>query len=319
MKAPLVSVVMPVYESNSAHLRESIESILSQTFKDFELIVVNDGSGRWIKDVIEGYEDPRIRYHYQKNRGFSGAVNTGIALAKGEYIAAQNDDDVSLPGRLEKQVKVLKTHPEVEMVYSLVDFVDANGKKFWQWGALDGPKTHPDALKQYFTNMSAVPYPSIMFRRRHIKGREVFSEDFMLASDLLHTFDVLFEFDIYQIDEPLVMMRRCGEDLTTLNRAVGFREEGMVLERVWERAQATGLLSESDYRKAYSNKYIGEFAFWSIRDKRRAFPIWLKALRHYPLNLRVYKHIIRFFLPTYDQRKRFRKAFGALKTTATTK
>ena len=111
----LVSVVLPVY--NGAHyLNEAIDCMLGQTFDDFELIIIDDGSTDHSASIISAYTDSRIRFYSQNNQGLAATLNRGISLAKGTYIARQDQDDISLPDRLLKQVNFLQAHPEYGMV-----------------------------------------------------------------------------------------------------------------------------------------------------------------------------------------------------------
>ena len=110
-----VSVLLPVYNTAEAYLRECIEGILGQTFGDFELIIVNDAStDANVERVVKSYDDPRIRYYMnEKNMGISETRNRLVDLAKGEFLAVHDHDDVSLPDRFEKQVAYLDAHREI--------------------------------------------------------------------------------------------------------------------------------------------------------------------------------------------------------------
>jgi len=108
-----VSVLMPVYNAET-YLREAIDSILNQTFSDFEFIIINDGSTDSSEAIIKSYTDPRIRYYKNENNlKLIATLNKGLALAKGKYIVRMDADDISLPTRLEKQVAFMEKHPEV--------------------------------------------------------------------------------------------------------------------------------------------------------------------------------------------------------------
>lgn len=113
---PLVSILMPVYKT-APYLREAMDSMLSQTFTDFELIVLDDCSPDDAAAIMDTYSDPRIvRYKGEKNAGLSNVLNVGIGLARGKYIARMDSDDISLPNRLQVQVDYLETHPEIDLV-----------------------------------------------------------------------------------------------------------------------------------------------------------------------------------------------------------
>ena len=110
---PFVSVLLPVYNAEK-YLKEAIESILSQTFIDFEFIIINDGSTDNSEQIILSYTDQRIRYvKNEKNLKLIATLNKGIRLARGKYIVRMDADDVSLPKRIEKQVRFMEAHPNV--------------------------------------------------------------------------------------------------------------------------------------------------------------------------------------------------------------
>lgn len=124
---PFVSVILPVF-NGSLYLRRSIDSILNQDLRDFELIIINDGSHDDSAVIIKQYSDPRIHYFYQDNLGLADTLNRGIGLARGKYIARQDQDDVSASNRLSLQVDFLSNNPEYAMVGSAAE-IWVNGKK----------------------------------------------------------------------------------------------------------------------------------------------------------------------------------------------
>ena len=113
LRDPAVTVLMAVY-NGEAFLREAVESILAQTFRDFELLVIDDGSVDGSADIVASCADPRVRLvRNGKNLGLIATLNRGIELARGTYIVRMDCDDVSLPERLQRQVEFMETHPEV--------------------------------------------------------------------------------------------------------------------------------------------------------------------------------------------------------------
>lgn len=119
-----VSVLMPVYNTPEQYLREAVESILAQTYQDFEFIILNDASSDDnVEKVIASYDDKRIRYYKnEQNLGISLSRNKLIELSRGEYLAVFDHDDISLPQRFEKQVAFLDAHPEVGVVGNWYQF-----------------------------------------------------------------------------------------------------------------------------------------------------------------------------------------------------
>ncbi len=122
---PKVSVIIPTYNRERL-ISRALDSVLKQTFTDYEIIVVDDGSTDYTKDVLKKYEG-RIRYFYQANSGISGARNRGLAEAKGEYIAFLDSDDAWLPEKLAMQVAILDRDPTVGIVYSKMMILNEEG------------------------------------------------------------------------------------------------------------------------------------------------------------------------------------------------
>jgi glycosyltransferase involved in cell wall biosynthesis len=124
---PLVTVVLPTYERADL-VERAIDSVLAQTFPNFELVVVDDASGDETPAVVRGYDDNRVEYiRHEVNRHVSAARNTGIARAKGRYVAFLDDDDEWLPTKLEKQVVLLEEAPEhIGLAYCWMDYVDGD-------------------------------------------------------------------------------------------------------------------------------------------------------------------------------------------------
>ena len=115
MMNPSLSILMPVYKT-APYLQEAIDSMLAQSFTDFELIVLDDCSPDNAEEILDRYDDPRIvRYRGTENKGLSNVLNIGLDLAKGRYVARMDSDDISLPDRLATQVNYLEAHPDVDL------------------------------------------------------------------------------------------------------------------------------------------------------------------------------------------------------------
>jgi glycosyltransferase involved in cell wall biosynthesis len=126
MSIPKVTVLMSVYNGKT-FLAEAISSILNQTFRDFEFLIINDGSSEPVDQVIESFHDERIRYVEQENMGLTKALNRGLALARGKYVARMDADDVSLPERLQAQVDAMDSHEGLDLVGTFFDVINASG------------------------------------------------------------------------------------------------------------------------------------------------------------------------------------------------
>ncbi len=126
-----VSVVIPTY-NRAAYLVEAIQSVLAQTFRDFEIVIVDDGSTDNTADVVKTINDSRLHYIFQENRGVSAALNTGWRAAGGEYIGILGSDDMWLPTCLQELVQTLETSPHLGVVYARAQGMDARGEPLTQ-------------------------------------------------------------------------------------------------------------------------------------------------------------------------------------------
>ena len=124
---PLITVLMPVYNC-AGFLREAIDSVLSQTCGDFEFLIINDGSTDASESIILSYADARIRLVNQANGGVSNALNKGLGIARGKYIARFDADDICYPNRLAEQLAFMESHPDYVMVGSDADYVSEEGE-----------------------------------------------------------------------------------------------------------------------------------------------------------------------------------------------
>ena len=124
---PLISVIVPVYNGEKT-IRETIESVLTQSFSDFELIVINDGSQDSTLDVLASIQDPRLKVFSYPNSGVSASRNRGFSHTVGEFIAFLDADDLWTPNKLEAQLAALQDNPDVAVAYSWTDFIDEKGQ-----------------------------------------------------------------------------------------------------------------------------------------------------------------------------------------------
>jgi len=200
--APRVSVIVPTYNARE-HLREAVESLLAQSFADLEVLVIDDASTDGSIEAVADVADPRLGVvRLLRNAGPSGARNTGISLARGEYIALLDADDVSVPRRIEKQVAVLDRRPEVGLVGCLVHRVDlqgrviARGTDVWRL---------PDAALRPLM-LFANPFPAAYLLRRSALPEGGFRH-MMYAEDYALAADVAAQHEVALVREALVHYR----------------------------------------------------------------------------------------------------------------
>ncbi len=130
---PLVSILMPAYNAEK-YIAEAIQSILNQTFTDFELVIVNDGSTDSTEQIIKSFKDERIRYYYQTNKGVATALNYGLKYCRGKFVRRHDADDISTPGALKEQIEFILNHKDVALISSRQVYMTENGKKCKKYG-----------------------------------------------------------------------------------------------------------------------------------------------------------------------------------------
>lgn len=154
--SPLVSVLMPVYNCDQ-YILESIESVLNQTFSDFELLIIDDCSTDNTFNIIQAIEDERIKlFQKPKNSGYTDSLNYGISIAKGKYVARMDGDDICLPTRFEKQVNFLDKNPEVILCGTAIQIIGTEK-------VLRHPLNH-DEIKVKLCFANSLYHPTLMGR-----------------------------------------------------------------------------------------------------------------------------------------------------------
>lgn len=179
---PVVSAVMAVYNGEK-YLAETIESVLSQDFQDFEFLIIDDGSEDGSKAILSEYgeKDSRIRLISRENRGLTKSLNEGIAMAGGEFIARMDSDDVCHQDRFSKQVHYLKTHPEVVALGGLVRYINASGTPLF---VRKLPLNHAEIEQCHFSEWGGfLVHPSVMMRRSALQAVGGYDESFAKAQD----------------------------------------------------------------------------------------------------------------------------------------
>ena len=186
IKSGLVSVIMSNYNTPEEYLRASIESVLNQTYKNFEFIIIDDCSTDSSLGIIKSYNDKRIiLIENEVNLGITKSLNRGLAVAKGEYIARMDADDICLPERFEKQVCYLKEHPDTIVcgtgVELIGDWQDRHSNKF-----ICREIPERDLFKVYllFGNYPNIVHPTAMFNHKIIKENNIkYDERYPVAQD----------------------------------------------------------------------------------------------------------------------------------------
>jgi glycosyltransferase involved in cell wall biosynthesis len=287
MKSPKVTVLMPVYNSEK-YLHDAIKSILNQTFRDFEFIIIHDPSTDKTTEILQSFNDPRIKIiNNEKVLGLIESLNTGLGIASGEYIARMDSDDISLPERFEKQVKYLQAHPEVGVLGCHVKIVDEISKTVSvcsrpltndqnQWRLLFGP---------------SLMHPSVMFRKELIIKHGGYSKEALHAEDYELWSRLSRYTEINQLPDVLVVLRKHTENIGSvyaqaqLETAISITKNNMnrlfstkvrvnniddMVRVLWHQK-----IEHAYYYNVYCNLFKMYDAFIAVRTLSKQDPRWI--------------------------------------------
>ncbi|MEX2006657.1 MAG: glycosyltransferase [Candidatus Saccharimonadales bacterium] len=241
MNSPKVTVLMPVY-NGQRYLKQAIEGILNQTYKDFEFLIIDDGSTDKSKSIIRRYakKDPRIRLISRPNKGLVATLNEGLDKASGEYIARMDCDDISLKKRLKIEVEYLDANPDVALVGSNYTIVDEHGKRLVDTNVF----THPDDLKLCLVTCNQYGHGSVMIRKSALNKVGNYDkgvghlEDYDLWIRISHVAKVA------NIEEPLYQWRKTADSITGANLELQIQQTFARRDREFEYF----LKNKKDYR-----------------------------------------------------------------------
>ena len=240
-----------------AYLEKAIQSILDQTYDNFEIIIIDDGSSDDSSSVIRSFSDHRIRfYDNKKNKGLAATLNRAIRLSKGEYLARQDVDDVSLPQRFEKQVAFMETHPDCGMVgtWASVEAVDKNAQYI---------RSLPvDSLVLKFELLfdNQFIHSSVMIRKKVFEKIGLYSTDksVSVANDYDLWCRLVREFEVSNIPEILLIYREVPNSMSRINGQHGFFKSQVITIMSENLAWITG--------KVKPDKDTTDFAILTCRN-----------------------------------------------------
>lgn len=231
MKSPKVTVLMPVYNGQK-FLKPAVESIISQTFKDFEFLIIDDGSKDKTLPIIKAYEvkDPRIVVVSRPNKGLVATLNEGLKKARGEYIARMDADDISLKSRLNTEVEYLDAHPDVGLVGSNYSIIDERGKHLIDTNVF----THPTDLKLCLVTCNQYGHGSVMIRKSILAK----VGDYDKSVGHLEDYDLWIRISrvakVANIEEPLYQWRKTPESITGANLELQIKQTFARRDREFE-------------------------------------------------------------------------------------
>jgi glycosyltransferase involved in cell wall biosynthesis len=247
---PIISVIIPAYNSELT-IKETIESVQKQTFTNFEIIVIDDGSQDGTIELVKNLVklEPRLKIFCYENAGVAVARNRGIQLAQGEFISLLDADDLWTPDKLELQLKALKNNPEAGVAYSWTNPVDEQGKLLFLGTR---PVWEGNVYKELLQTNFLSNGSNILVRREAIESINGFPTDFPVASDWDFYLKLAFKWSFVVVPQYQILYRQRLNSMSANIEAL-MQENCAVLERAYQIAPAE---LQSFRNKSLSNLYL---------------------------------------------------------------
>jgi len=319
---PKVSVIIPTY--NRAHLvGKAIESVLAQTYRDFEIIVVDDGSADATGEVVNSFQDSRISYIYQKNSGVASARNRGITASRGEYIALLDSDDVWLSEYLSLTVEQMEANPEVALVCSDCYICDKNLEerlhRKWRSSTFDTIKLH-DAerhpLKYLLRSGCFISPQATLLRSSVLEKTGLFDETLLTHEDLEMFIRIVRDYPIKLVDLPLVEFRKHDNGLQSYHEQM-YQDDIVVMDRALATCDLTKVEKRLATRRLSKAYYIWGWYYFYIKDYLSGRRRLRHAIRINPWSKGPYLFLARYYLfltRRYLKRRIFPASSGRKRT-----
>jgi glycosyltransferase involved in cell wall biosynthesis len=283
--APLVSVIIPVYNAQQ-FIREALDSIFRQTYKNIEVIVVNDGSSDQTENIITGQYKDRVRYFSQANSGPSKARNAGLKNAKGEYVAFLDVDDVWHPNKIEEQVNSFLRNSNFEMIYTDYQVIDIDEpvQFLLEPGEIE---LQPCTFRQILFG-KLVATPTVMIKKDVLLNIGGYNEALLTGEDIELYLKVAQLFRIGFLNKTYVVVRKHKKNLTKNRRAVSGIIDG--LNNLC--ALYPELARDPIIRRAFVYHSVRkgcELFNWDLR--KEAVPFFKNAIKFAPFCVKAYLYI----------------------------
>jgi glycosyltransferase involved in cell wall biosynthesis len=293
-KIPVISVLMSVYNGEK-YLAEAIESILNQTFSDFELLALDDGSTDESLKLLREYasRDSRLHVIAREHRGFGSTENELVKYARGEFIAKMDQDDISLPNRFELQVAYLKKYPKVVVVGGANQLIDSAGRYLT---TLLPPQTDVEIQALILRGHSAITHPSVMMRSAMIKSVGGYNEQYIIAGDLDLWLRLGELGELANLKEVVFKYRLHAKSISE-NAGEKQREAARtVCENAWRRRNVAGVFTaEALWRpgpdRASRHTFMLKYGWWAWNSRQRKTAVYYgwQAIKVKPFSIDSWK------------------------------
>lgn len=248
----MISIIIPCYNAGN-YIKKAIDSAINQTYQDFEIIIIDDGSTDNSKQVISQFSDSRIKYIYQENQGVSVARNKGIELSHGEFIAFLDADDIWHPEKLKIQLDFLEKNPDISFVYSNITMIEeSTGAKFTK--TFNNFKTQKNLIKNLILTPFNTPSPcTVIVKKSCLFESGLFDPKIKNGEDLDLWLRIAMHSNFYCINKSLATAVRKQDGITrTMNPLDIIQNYTYILDKFF---------NETDKEKLYQKYKNKAFAF----------------------------------------------------------
>ncbi len=290
-EAPVISVIMPVYNADR-YVAKAVESILAQTFTDFEFLIIDDGSSDRSRSILQHYaaRDPRIRLISRPNTGYVVALNEMLAKATGKYIARMDADDIALPERFAKQVAFLEANPEFVCVGGAYQVIDDCDRLLLHH--LSMPTEDEENQRLSLGGHTTICHPCAMFRRAAIAQVGDYDPDLMPTEDLDLWLRLGEVGKLANLDEPVLKYRFHNGSVSEQKQMLQQQKAKAACERAWQRRGIEGTFTGGEFWRPTADPdsrhhFMLRYGWWafSSRQRQTAFIYGWKAIAIRPLRL----------------------------------
>lgn len=294
-KHPLVSVLLPVY-NGERYVAQAIESILDQTYRDFEFIIIDDGSTDRSYQILQRYaqQDDRIHLIQQRNQGLIKTLNKMLAIAQGELLARMDADDLAHPTRLARQVEFLQREPEIVCVGGAFELIDPQGRTVM---VVQMPQHNDEIQEKILIGHTIILHPSAMIRRTALQAIGGYDESMVTIEDL----DMLLRLgeigQLANLNEVVLKYRFHTNSVSTKNVAFQNEMAQEACRRAWQRRGLEGHYEPPDpwFRPGSDpvsqQRFLHRYGWWAFCNgfRKTAAACGLKAIVLQPTVLENWK------------------------------
>jgi len=283
---PTISVLMPVYNAQR-YVAEAVESILNQTFGDFEFLIVDDGSRDRSLKILQHYakRDDRIHLISRPNTGLVVALNELLSLAQGEFIARMDADDVAMPARFADQIEFLRHHPQVVCVGGAQDWIDEAGRVLSHYLAAE---ENSDLQRLALVGSTPINHPTAMMRRSAVLQAGGYDPSTYLAEDLDLWLKLGEIGELANLPATVIKYRQHPHSESERKQAQQQQMKQLVCERAWQRRGIAGEFTETtpwrpiDRLSLYYQQIKYGWQFFMDRRRSAAIAYGIKSIRTLP-------------------------------------